>query len=155
MRVLRCSKYMGLHAEPLIGVTAESEISGTVEDWVESQFQFGRENSVFVICDVFDVPAGTDIVTATLLAGKRQEKVIDDEANMAVLYFWALQNMKLVSEKGFVVSKSQAPLDTEQIEAVFRQIGQAPAYKHQSLVAAGRGRVLVTFKDGVASRQAV
>lgn len=142
MRVLRSSAYSPA-LKPLTTVMRDSDVIDTLES---IRAGIPREDDVLVITDLFEMEDGV-IEAATHAALARLNR--DEERNMAILYFWATMTLRSVTDEGMLVMPAPAPLSEEQVRAVFEQIVQHSAYRHQHVEIPAADGTRIVIEDGV------
>lgn len=153
MRALRTTAFMDTHHEPLTTVVLEPGLKFSAEE----ALAYLRTPGTLVIHDIFDVPnppggewegtveeADEAIVVATTDALTRMDA--DVEKNMAVMYFWNAEALRVATESVFATQP--APLTVEQIKTVFEQLATHPNYNGQHVHAFTEEGHQVNLKNG-------
>lgn len=133
--------YMPDYEAPAMTVMLIDDMKVPIEEATTS------EPGVFLVHDVFeckDGPLDTAIAAAMIRAQEREQ----DELNMATLYHYSGGMLRMVREQGHLGS-APAPLATEDIAIVLRQLTDHPNYKRQTVVVTSeRDGGSATIRDG-------
>lgn len=129
---------------PVTNVTLVSDLKVSPEQMAAIFTQGGY----FAAIDIFDVPISTSAVSAGILGAQRAWASATDEGRMAVAYYHWTRGFDQISERGLILSGRPAPLTTEQLAEVLRQIALHPDYVAQTIQALDRDGVSVRLEDG-------
>lgn len=130
-------------------VTTENDITVSAEVFVEEMEHV--DPMTFAIVEPFDVPTD-DIVVATTFAMQRAAAKIQDEANMAILFYYDAHTLNIVAPGGILSTSQPSPLRRDQIEYVGRMLQRHPNYRHQTIIVHDENNVPVTIKpEGAAA----
>lgn len=102
------------------------------------------------IDDIFELES-EDVAYGTMVAGRRALIEKDTERNMAILYYWLVGHMALVKDGGVLGTSKPAPLSTDAVRLVFRQLMEHPHYKGFTLQATSNDGTQISMKDGHAT----
>lgn len=114
MKVLRATRYSpALEATTM--VIREPDATMPLEE-------VGGEEFGFLITDIFEMDEGTSVKLCSLMASDRWLWRLEDEKNMAMLYYWTFAQFRVLKPGGVVISTEPAPLTEEQIRYVWKQL---------------------------------
>lgn len=102
---------------------------------------------MLTVDDIFELESD-DLAYATQVAGRRAHIAKDDERNMAILYYWLVGHMRIVKEGGVLGTEKPAPLSTDAIKVVFRQLMEHPQYRGFTLQATSNDGTPISMKEG-------
>lgn len=144
MRVLRSTMY----GPDLAHVTTVVR-DGDVVDTLES-VRAGVPDSApecFIATEIFEMD-DADIDVATTTALTQMAPLVDDERNMAILFYWTVHHLRLTVPHGVIIMPAPAPLSEQQVRATFEQIVAHPEYEHQRVQSTSQDGVTVLIEDG-------
>lgn len=123
MRWLRCTMYGPDYTPMMSTVAAEGNIEGDIED---AAAHMRALDSAFVIAAIEDLDI-EDVQEATgrMMASIDHER----ERNMAILYWWMLDKLQIVTDHGVLMAPDPAPLTVGEITDTLRQIALHPTYR--------------------------
>lgn len=145
MRVLRSTMY-GPELAPVTTVLRDSDVVDTLDSIRTSMPDSVPEG--FIATEIFEMDEAS-IESATTAALGQMAPLHDDERNMAILFYWAAQHLRITSERGMLVMPAAAPLTEVQVRTVFEQIVKHPNYQHQLVQSTAQDGTVVVIKDGV------
>ena len=131
---------------PATSCALERDMKVSAEEYAATVAQGG----VFMVVDVFRVPADTSLHAAGLLAQHRHERDREDEENMAKAYHWWVMTIEHTGRGAY--SRIPAPLSTDQIADVLRQVALHPSYGGQTVQAFDRNGSSVRLEAGAVVR---
>lgn len=149
MRVLRVTMWTP-DLEPISMVTRESDLNVPLDEAAEQQKILPGG---FIVIDIFEMDGEPDIVEATLEATRRQQEVLQREADQALLYHWDASKFGQLAAGGVLTGTLPCPLSGDEIETVLVQLASHPEYRAQTIIAISEKMEVVTMKDGVARRE--
>ena len=106
-----------------------------------------------MLTDIFEVDDDADIVEATLEATRRQQEVLQREADQALLYYWDAAKFGQLAAGGVLTGTLPCPLSADEIETVLVQLAAHPEYRGQTIIAIAEDQTVVMMKDGTARRE--
>lgn len=121
MKILRATTYPPSFT-PLTVVVRECDVSVPLEE-------VGGEEFGFLITDIFELDGEPDIMYATMIAGNRQGAMKDRERNQALLFYWTLDQFRILKDGGSVVSDKPMPLKADEIRQVWKQLAKLDEYR--------------------------
>jgi hypothetical protein len=127
MRVLRTTMYASPD-DPMTGVVRENDLTDTLESFIQSH----NKPDVFVAFEIVTLPDGTSHEEAVYAACEHIDP--ERERNMAILYFWVVGHLPLLSGQGLISTKDASPLTAEEIARVVDQIVVHPTYQSQRII---------------------
>jgi spore germination protein GerM len=159
VRVLRASVWVMANMPPMTTVTRESDLQLSIEETVKALIQGPepltvelRENPALVTHEVFEMEDG-ELEPAIPEAMRRFQERHEEEANMATLYFWNGDALRMTQGEGHLINPRPAPLSADDIEATLKQLASHPNYQHQRVVTTSREGIEVEMKDGEVTRR--
>lgn len=151
MKALRTTVYTSISGVFVSSVLREEDVQVSLHQCMKLSLALAKSQGSFVVFDIFDVPEGTPEVEVSLLGVKRQSNASEEETNMAILYFWDAQALRLTKESGLVASTQDAPLTSDQIQFVFDQLKEHRAYRKQTVRTTDNTGKVVVLKEGKVS----
>lgn len=161
MRVLRLSMWAAPDAPPMSTVMRDCDLRMSIEDTIKAMTEEPPASvierpvdnpvfeSVFFVYETFDMQ-NTEIEAATVEAKRRLAKREVEERNMAVLYFYNIQALKIVQAGGVLINPKPAPLNANDIEMALSQVASHPNYRGQKVVTNSyEGVVVELTSDGI------
>jgi hypothetical protein len=142
MRALRSSLYVSAYDPPLTTVILESDVIDTLESIATNLPPL----EALIVTDIFD--SADDIAQATVEAELRRRTNAEQEAHMAMLYYWTVQTWQRIPAGGAIGMPKRAPLSREEIEVVFARLAQHPEYKNFTIIAFSRDGQPVMLANG-------
>lgn len=129
---------------PVMMVLAEEDMKLPAIEAVEDLL---KADKGFFTYEVFEAEGGMIAVTshATLrTSGERG----DQERNMAILYHYDADCLRVLREGGILAATKPAPLAREDVAWVMRHLARHPDYRGQSVVVPIEDGTTVTMKNG-------
>lgn len=129
MRVMRSSFYSSMYAEPVATVLREDDLVDTIDS---ARHKLMNPEHGFVVFDIFDMTRA-DIAQATMTATRRMAERQRRERDMATLFFYGVQVLRMLRRGGLWQTPDPAPLSVDEIRAAFEQLAMHPSYEDQVL----------------------
>jgi len=141
MRVMRASVYLpDSITNPITFVVRQDAVTMPLEEVAEDEFGF-------VYSEIYEVPDEESFVKTSLEGAQRVN--VEDEANMAVMYYWLHAQFPILKKNGVVLSDIPAPLNVEQIQYVHRKLKKLSDYDGFTFTTfAQDGTPVTTSKEG-------
>lgn len=132
------------YTKPLVTAFDSDELTIPLTDFYEE----AKKPDILLILDVFEIQSKdpNEIVKAL---GARNEERDEVEHHMAMLYFWARGQLRLLSPHGTLGMPKPAPLSAEEMSMVLKQLAHSKQYQHQTVVGLSKERRQVVMKNGV------
>lgn len=137
MRVMRASTYPPDSLDPLTIVMRQCDSRMPLEEIAADEFGF-------TVLDIFEMEDEPSIAEATHEAAKRSTGLLDEERNMAIMYYWLWSQFKTLAKGGIMMSDIPAPLTVEQIHYVHRLLRRLPDYKNYTFMTFAKDGTPVT-----------
>jgi len=109
----------------------------------------------FVATEIFDIPEGTSIESATFEAQRRLGERLDRECNQALAFYWYARAFLRCADGGMVSATAPAPLDVNELAEVAAALARHPAYRRQTLVQIAEDGRVVRLVEGKVSVEEV
>lgn len=151
MKVIRKTMYPPSKeiSPPITMIIRDTDLK---EDITIQQACDGDPSEMFVMNDVFDAEPDADIAKVTFQAYQRQQKVEEDEWNMAILFYYDAMCLERLVERGTVANPKPAPLTADQIQYTLQRLFNHKSYNHHTMITFSSDGFMVTAKDGVVTR---
>ena len=133
MRILRSSLYPPIPLPPITTVVRASDVLYSLEAVQEDLID--KSIGTLVIFEIFEMPDGVTIEQAALEAERRRIAKVQREKDQAMLYYWSLMHLRRLNPHGIMMSDRPAPLDAEEMKAVYFQIMRTKEYQNQRFIA--------------------
>ena len=141
MRAMRSTLYPP-SLEGMTIVVRERDMAMPLEEIAADEFGF-------TIMDIFEVPDDYDIMQTTEVAFERFKPLVDDEKNMAIMFYWSFAKFEIVAKNGVLMNTELAPLSPEQVEYVHKALKRLDEYDGFIFITpANDGTLVTTTKEG-------
>lgn len=129
MKIIRCTLYTQEGRGPS-AVMRQTDLDAPFDQVVEKLTAPCPPG--FVVYDIFDMELPS-ILEATTEALLRMDASKQQDDNLAILYFWAIQQFGILSDRGVVQTTEPAPLPPDRLAYALRHVAANPAYRGQTV----------------------
>jgi hypothetical protein len=117
---------------PVHTVVMEADLTITVEEFTKDMVKPGH----LTLFDIVEQKKKEDLKKVAERLSNRMRRRKKRERNMAILFFWdAMMLRKSVNPGGALMNKDPAPLNTDEIVTVFKQLANHPDYNDHTVIA--------------------
>lgn len=125
-------------------VVLEKDLTVSAEQYLKD---LPRTPGLFSVTEAVDSP-DMDLVTATAWIANYVQERRDIERDMAILYYWDAQMLRMLNAGGPCVNTRPAPLTVEQIQVVFEQLKHHPNYTGNTVLTIAKDLTPVQLRAG-------
>lgn len=128
------ARYSSPGEAPVLAVTTESEIEGSIKDLLD-EVKY-TDSDGFVAHQVFDVDTSMseNHLEATKKARSKRKENSETEYNQSLLYYWNVKNFPVVNRGGVISGTRPAPLSVGEITDVLRQLHSRKDYSEYTII---------------------